>query len=91
MDVVAFEEGLAHANGEYRAAFEAAENEQALRAANARLVGPQGSLTKLLRGMRDLPADRRKEFGARSNALKESIQEAFRARLTALEQAERML
>ena len=91
MDVVAaFEEGLARADGEYRDAFDGAGDEQALRAANARLVGPQGSLTKLLRGMRDLPAERRKEFGARSNALKEGIQAAFRARLDALAQAARV-
>jgi phenylalanyl-tRNA synthetase alpha chain len=87
--VAAFEEGLRSAEAEYGAAFEAAEDEPSLRAANARLVGPQGSLTKLLRGMRELPGDRRKEVGARSNALKERIQEAFRARLDALSRAER--
>ncbi len=91
MDVVAaFEQGLASADAEYGAAFEGAASEQTLRAANARIVGPQGSLTKLLRRMRELPAERRRDLGTRSNELKERIQRAFQSRLDAIGLVERL-
>jgi len=90
VDVVAeFEAGLERGEAEYAAAFEAAQDEQALRAANARLVGPQGSLTLLLRRMREIPGDRKREMGTRSNELKQRIQAAFKKRLEAIEQAAR--
>ncbi|MDD9934100.1 MAG: phenylalanine--tRNA ligase subunit alpha [Myxococcales bacterium] len=90
MDVVAaFEEGLERGASEYRTAFEEAEDEQALRAANARFVGPSGALTRLMKRMRELPGERRKEFGQRSNQLKQEIAAAFHARLDGLAAAAR--
>jgi phenylalanyl-tRNA synthetase alpha chain len=58
-----------------------------LRAAGARLIGPSGELTALLKLMKDLPGDRRRELGKRANELKTAIQAAFDARLAQLEQA----
>jgi phenylalanyl-tRNA synthetase alpha chain len=87
--VAAFEAGLAHSAAEYRAAFDAARDEQALRAANARFVGPNGELTRLMKRMPELPGERRRDLGKRSNELKNEIQSAFQARLDALEQAAR--
>lgn len=90
MDVVAaFEEGLERGAQAYRAAFDSAADEQALRAANARFVGPNGELTKLMKRMRELPGDRRKEFGQRCNQLKQEIGAAFNGALEALARAAR--
>jgi phenylalanyl-tRNA synthetase alpha chain len=90
MDVVAaFEEGLERGAADYPSAFAEAADEQALRAANARFVGPSGQLTQLMKRMRELPGDRRKEFGQRANQLKQEIQAAFNARLDALAKAAR--
>jgi phenylalanyl-tRNA synthetase alpha chain len=87
--VAAFEAGLAQSAGAYRAAFDAARDEQTLRAANARYVGPSGELTRLLKLMPELPGDRRRELGKRANALKDEIQGAFQARLDGLANAAR--
>jgi phenylalanyl-tRNA synthetase alpha chain len=85
----AFEEGLERVASEYRPAFEAAGDEHALRAANARFAGPQGVLTQLLKLMPRLPKDRRRELGQRANALKNELTAAFEASLEALHQAAR--
>jgi phenylalanyl-tRNA synthetase alpha chain len=87
--VAAFEEGLGLAATEYRAALGEARDEAALRAANARYVGPAGIVTKLMKLMPELPKDRRRELGQRANQLKEEIEAAFAARLAALENAQR--
>lgn len=86
--VDAFERALADLGSDFSQAFAAADSEQALRNQNARLLGPQGVVTALMKRMPELPKDRRREFGQRVNELKTAIQEAFRARLSALEQAQ---
>ncbi len=87
--VAAFEAGLLRIGASFRQGFEAAIDEQALRAANARVLGPQGELTQLLKKMAELPGDRRRELGQRSNQLKQEIQQEFENRLAALARAER--
>jgi phenylalanyl-tRNA synthetase alpha chain len=82
--VAAFEAGLERSAGEYRAAFEAARDEHALRAANARFTGPGGEVTRLMKLMPELPGDRRRELGRRANELKTEIQQVFQQRLLAL-------
>ena len=90
MDAVAsFEAGLTQCAAEYRDAFAAARDEHALRAANARLVGPSGELTRLMKLMPGLPGDRRRDLGQRANQLKTEIQSAFGARLDGLAEAAR--
>ncbi len=85
-----FEQTLAEIEAVYRSALDGACDEQALREAAARLTGPQGSLTHLLRSMRQVPAERRRKLGQRANRLKHAITEAFEGRLADLrEQARR--
>ncbi|MFW5921138.1 MAG: phenylalanine--tRNA ligase subunit alpha [Polyangiales bacterium] len=84
-----FEQGLERVAEGFRAAFAEAEDEQQLRAANARYAGPQGELTHLLKLMPKIPGDRRKDLGQRANALKKEIHAAFEQALEALEQAAR--
>jgi phenylalanyl-tRNA synthetase alpha chain len=62
-------------------AFASAPDEQALRAAHARILGRSGSLTAALKEMGKLaPADR-KAAGQRVNALKTTVEQAFEGRL----------
>jgi phenylalanyl-tRNA synthetase alpha chain len=87
--VAAFEEGLGHAAADYAAAFEAARDEPALRAAHARYTGPSGALTRLMKLMPELPKDQRRELGQRANQLKLQLEQAFELRLAALVRASR--
>src|SRR5688572_26875455 len=87
--VASFEEGLARVDASYADAFAAATDEQALRHANAKLAGPQGELTLLLKQMPQLPQERRRELGQRANAVKEKVQKAFDTALEALGRAAR--
>jgi phenylalanyl-tRNA synthetase alpha chain len=87
--VVRFEAGLERCGADYRVAFASASDEHALRAANARLLGPSGELTQLLKLMPELPNEQRKPLGRRANELKNEIQNAFNERLGALERAAR--
>ena len=80
----AFEAGLERSAAEYRPSFESAHDEQSLRAANARFVGPNGELTRLMKRMPELPGERRRALGRRANELKHEIQQAFQARLDGL-------
>lgn len=79
-----FEEGLASIGSEFAAALEAATDEHRLREANARFVGPQGTLTKLMKLMRDIPGDQRREMGQKANALKSKVNALFEERLGAI-------
>ncbi|MEO0326606.1 MAG: phenylalanine--tRNA ligase subunit alpha, partial [Myxococcota bacterium] len=85
----AFEEGLDEVEATYREVLAGAADESALRAANAKLVGPEGRLTKLLKLMKSVPGDRRKDLGQRSNALKNAIKGLFEGQLEALAKAAR--
>jgi phenylalanyl-tRNA synthetase alpha chain len=83
--VAAFEAGLDRIGATFAGTFERAQDEHQLRAANARVLGPQGELTLLLKQMGELPGDRRRDLGQRSNQLKNAIQTAFQGKLDALE------
>lgn len=84
-----FEDGLTRVQRESAAGFEGVSTEPELREANARLVGPSGEVTKLMKLMRELPKDRRRDLGQRANALKQEIQRAFDAKLEAIARAAR--
>ncbi len=88
--VALFEETLARIEAGHADAFAAAKDEQALRHANARLLGPSGELTLLLKKMPELPQERRRELGQRANAVKEKVHGAFEAALAALGRAARL-
>jgi phenylalanyl-tRNA synthetase alpha chain len=85
--VTRFEQGLEKISLAYRTAFEQSTTEQALRFVNARFTGPQGELTGLLKLMPQLPKEKRRELGQRSNQLKEEIQNALHERLQKLARA----
>lgn len=82
-----FEEGLLKIEASYRAAFDASSDEHTLRAANARVLGPTGDLTGLLKLMPKLPGDQRKAMGQKANALKNAVSTAFDAKLSAIASA----
>jgi phenylalanyl-tRNA synthetase alpha chain len=82
-----FEAGLAKMKGAYAAAFAAANSEHELREHNARFVGASGELTQLMKRMREVPNDKKKEVGQRTNALKTEIEAAFEARLREIARA----
>jgi phenylalanyl-tRNA synthetase alpha chain len=87
--VAQFEQVLEQVARDYRGAFEAAADEHALRAVNARIAGPQGALTQVLKLMPRLPKDGRRALGQRANALKGEVQGAFDASLERLQRAAR--
>jgi phenylalanyl-tRNA synthetase alpha chain len=84
-----FEAGLEGIASGFAQAFKQAGNEQALRSANARLVGPQGELTALLKLLPEVPKENRREVGQRANRIKGEIAQAFQEKLAALERAAR--
>jgi phenylalanyl-tRNA synthetase alpha chain len=84
-----FEVALARLRGAHAQAFETAKSEHELREHNARFVGPAGELTQLMKRMRDVPGDKRRELGQRTNAVKSEIEQAFSQRLAALLRAVR--
>lgn len=83
------EKGLERVAEGYRDAFAAAEDEQTLREVNARYVGPQGELTRLLKLIPRIPAERRKDLGRRANELKGEVNQAFEEALQDLARARR--
>jgi phenylalanyl-tRNA synthetase alpha chain len=73
----------------FRARFEQAKTEQALRDENAKILGKKGELTAILRQMGDVPAEERKAIGELVNALKKDVETAFDERLRAILRARR--
>jgi len=82
-----FEAGFARMREAYKGAFEGAKSEHELREQNARFLGPSGELTQLMKRMREVPGDKKKELGQRSNTLKAEVEHAFADRLAALARA----
>jgi phenylalanyl-tRNA synthetase alpha chain len=84
-----FEAGLARVAVGFEASLASCEDEPSLRAAAAKLIGPSGELTLLLKMMPELPGDRRKALGQRANELKRAVQGALDQRLVGLARAAR--
>ena len=78
---------LASVRAAYAAAFEQSRSEHELREHNARYLGPAGELTLLMKRMREVPNDKKREVGQKTNALKAEIERAFDARLLGLKRA----
>ena len=70
-----------------RQAFAEATQPAALEDAKAKFLGKSGTLTTMMKGLRDLTADQRKAAGAEINAAKRAVEEALNARREALAQA----
>jgi phenylalanyl-tRNA synthetase alpha chain len=64
--------------------FATASTEHELREQNARLLGPSGELTTLMKRMREVPGNQKRELGQRSNAVKQEVEKAFDDALKAL-------
>ena len=84
-----FESAIERMRGAYAAAFEGSRSEHELREHNARFVGPTGELTALMKRMREVPGDKKREIGQKSNALKTEVETAFEAGLLQLIRAAR--
>jgi len=83
------QQSLASLRATFRARFEAASTEQALRDENAKILGKKGELTAVLKQMGAVPADARKSIGELVNAVKQEVEGAFEDRLKALARAAR--
>jgi phenylalanyl-tRNA synthetase alpha chain len=83
------ERSLSSLRATFRARFEAASTEQALRDENAKILGKKGELTAILRQMGAVPPDTRKAIGELVNAVKRDVEAAFEERLRALGRAQR--
>lgn len=70
-----------------RQAFAEATQPAALEDAKAKFLGKSGTLTTMMKGLRDLAADQRKAAGAEINAAKRAVEEALNARREVLAQA----
>ncbi|MGD0523627.1 MAG: phenylalanine--tRNA ligase subunit alpha, partial [Polyangiaceae bacterium] len=83
------ERSLAALRATFRARFEAATTEQALRDENAKILGKKGELTAILKQMGSVPADGRKAVGELVNSVKQEVELAFEECLRALARAGR--
>ena len=66
----------------------AAEDLDSLERARVAALGRNGKLTRLMRGLGDMPVDERKATASALNALKDRLDEAIEARKAALEAAD---
>jgi phenylalanyl-tRNA synthetase alpha chain len=73
----------------FRARFEAAASEQALRDENAKILGKKGELTAILKQMGSVSADARKSIGAAANALRGEVEAAFEESLRTMARRQR--
>ncbi|MGZ6091604.1 MAG: phenylalanine--tRNA ligase subunit alpha [Polyangiales bacterium] len=80
---------LADIEARFAPELDAAADEQALRAAHAKILGKSGALTAALKEMGKLPPDARKAAGQRVNALKQKVEAYFEGRLKAIARAAR--
>ena len=85
----AIERSLGSLRATFRARFEAAPTEQALRDENAKILGKKGELTAILKQMGTVPAEGRKAIGELVNSVKQEVEAAFADRLHALARAQR--
>jgi phenylalanyl-tRNA synthetase alpha chain len=68
----------------FRARFEAAASEQALRDENAKILGKKGELRAVLNQMGKVPGEARKTLGELANTVKQEVEAAFDERLRAI-------
>lgn len=67
---------------------ETAQDLKGLDEIRVKYLGKAGELTQILRGMKDVPADQRKEVGALANAVRQQIEEKLTNKLCDLENAQ---
>ena len=69
------------------AALDLASDEASLESVRVHYLGKKGLITALSAGMRDVPADQRKEAGAKLNEVREAVTSAIETRQAALQSA----
>ena len=69
------------------AALDAAHDEASIEAVRVNFLGKKGSVTVLGAGMRDVPADQKKEAGAKLNDVRTAVSAAIEAKQAALQNA----
>ena len=69
------------------AALEAAQDEAALEAVRVNFLGKKGSVTALSQNMRDVPAEQKKEVGAKLNDVRTAITDGIESKKLALQAA----
>lgn len=80
---------IAAIRGSYAATFAQCATEQAVRDANAKLLGKKGDVTALLKRLGSIEPDQRKAVGAMVNELKAEIEKGFNEALARIEKARR--
>ena len=85
--IAEIEAGLLAVGDEYRERFAAAQSEHELRNVRADILGKKGALTRVLRAMGAVPADRKREMGERTNAARAGVESAFEKRLSEIRQS----
>jgi len=81
-DIREIDEILARASAE----LEQVSDQQGLDAFKSRWLGRKGELSHILRGLKDLPPEERREFGAQANQARAKLQAAFDEKKTQLTQ-----
>lgn len=66
---------------DFCAALSTCSTEAALADLKASLIGGKGTITQLMKGLKDLPLEERREFGVKANEIKDLIEEKSRTRL----------
>src|SRR5262245_51842434 len=70
-----------------RSELDACGDEAALRAWNARYLGPKGEVSEALKSIGTIPKDQRRAFGQEANRVKDALTAAYEARQSALQSA----
>ena len=65
---------------------ENADNLKALDDVRVKFLGKQGELTAILRNMKEIPAEERKDVGMLANVVRNKIEEALSKKLAVLEE-----
>ncbi len=81
--------GLSSLKERFEQLLNESHDEPSLRNARAEFLGKKGDLTALLRGMKNVPGELRREVGEKVNQAREELEGMFQARLDALKQAAR--
>ena len=65
---------------EYKKLIEKAENLQILQKLKSEIIGKKGEITKVLKSLKDVPPEKRKEIGKLANEIKEFFEEFIKAK-----------
>ncbi len=79
------EQDLAHIRANAREGIQKADTPEAVEDLRMRYLGRKGALTAILRSLKDIPEDARREWGAKANELQKEIAALFDEKKDALE------